>query len=768
MFSSNRRALRGVRAAVCAAVLPTAGMSVSFGQSAPDAADAESAPGLQEIVVTAQRRAEDIQRSSLDITALSSDTIARAGLTQIQDLSNLVPGVNISLEGAQTQIYVRGVGTFAANPLADAAVAVNVDQINLARPSAINALFYDVSRVEVLKGPQGTLYGRNASGGAINVITNNPTLDAVSGDVSVSTGNYGTVITQGALNVPLNDEIALRGAFEYAKHDGYLSDGTDDENQAAARFKALYRPSDAFSILLSADYAKIGGNGAGAADYPALDPGNPWIGQSDALSNAVKVAGTSAFLQEVLHLPASLANKLATQAANTGGDFTDYHPWGISGDAEWDLGWGTLSVIPALRHNDGSYLTNSGTFPYFVDEDDRTGSLETRLGNSSKQLSWTVGAYYFNEHQAYDSLVDTQPVSTTYSSVPKLDDQNWAFFGQTTYSLTDTLRLITGVRYTDERKQIDGGGYVSSGGKAPVSSSFTDSKTWTSTNWKGGLEYDLAQQSMLYLTASTGFKAGGFGTAGSAVIPYDPEQLKAYELGLKNRFLNNTLQLNAEVFYWDYLNQQVAHLGPSPLGGGAAYYTTNAGRATMKGLDLSAVYQFTRMDTVKLDVEYDQSRYNSFTYNENVGYANALNTGCAIGPVHAITVGGVAVPVNTIDCSGFEAEKAPKWSGNFDYEHMFPWHNGANVIADLGTRASSAMWGAVDFIPNERLHSFTQTNFNLSYTSPNQMWTLGAYVRNIENSSVYTNAFQAQFVPGLVAASILAPRTYGATLEVKF
>lgn len=757
-----------MRVGLCGAPLLVSGLSTANAQSAPDAADVQAAEGLQEIVVTAQRRAEDIQRSSLAITALSGEAVARAGLTQIQDLSSLVPGVNISLEGAQTQIYVRGVGTFAANPLADAAVAVNVDQINLARPSAINALFYDVSRVEVLKGPQGTLYGRNASGGAINVITNSPTFDAVSGKTALEGGNYGTISAQGALNVPLNDVVALRGAFEYAKHDGYLSDGTDDENQAAARIKALFRPNEAFSLLLSADYAKIGGRGAGGADYPALDASNPWIGQSDPRSNAVKVSGTSTFLQQALHLPPAVANQLATLAANTGGDFIDYHPWGIAADAEWDLDWATLSVIPGLRHNDGSYLTHSGTFPYFVHEGDRTASLESRLGHSSSQLSWAVGAYYFNEHQSYQSSVNTQPVSSTYANVPKLDDHNWAVFGQASYSLTEALRIIGGVRYTDERKEIDGGGYVVSGTKAPVPSAFSDSKTWTSTNWKGGVEYDLAPQSMLYLTASTGFKAGGFGTAGSAVIPYDPEKLKAYELGIKNRFLDNTLQLNVEVFYWDYLNQQVAHLGPSPLGGGAAYYTTNAGRATMKGVNFSTVYQATRLDTVKLEVEYDQSRYKSFTYNENVGYANALNTGCAIGPVHSIAVGSVAVPVNTIDCSGFEAEKAPRWSGSASIEHVFPFHTGANVTADLSTRASSAIWGAVDFIPNERLHSFTQTNFNLSYTSAKQNWTVGAYVRNIENSSIYTNAFQAQFVAGLVAGSILAPRTYGATFEVSF
>jgi iron complex outermembrane recepter protein len=760
--------VRALHRILCAAALPIAWAPAVLAQSATGAQAAEASPGLEEVVVTAQRRSEDIQRSSLAITAFSGDAIARAGLTQIQDLSNLLPGVNISLEGAQTQVYVRGVGTFAANSLADAAVAINIDQVNIARPSAVNALFYDVNRVEVLKGPQGTLYGRNASGGAVNIITNNPTFTGFSGDTSLSVGNYGAVSTEGAINMPLNDHIAFRGAFQYSKHDGYLSDGTDDENQSAVRLKALYAPNDDLTVLLSGDYAKIGGSGAGGADVPPLDSSDPWIGQSDGRSNVVKVAGTAAFLEAALHVPPAVAKVLAQQAANGGGDFTDYHPWGISADMEWNLGWGTLSVIPSLRRNDGSYFTHSGTFPFFVAETDRTGSLETRLGNSKPLLSWAVGAYYFNEHQTYQSLANTNPVSTTYSNVPLLNDENWAVFGQVTRSLTDALRLIGGARFTHESKDFGGNGYATSGSHAPVPRTFADGRTWTATNWKAGFEYDLAPQSMLYLTASTGFKAGGFGTAGAAVVPYDPEKLKAYSLGIKNRLLENRLHLNAEVFYWDYLDHQEPHLGPSPLGGGAAFYTTNAGRATIKGIELSADYQFTRNDTVKLDVEYDQSRYASFTYDENVGFANALNTGCIIGPAHRIFVGGISVPVNTIDCSGFELTKDPKWSATFSYEHLFPLRSGAGVSAELTSRASSRIWGAVDFIPNERLPSFTQTNFSLSYLSPNRALTLTAYVRNIENSNIYTNAFQAQFVPGLVAGSILAPRTYGARIAVKF
>ncbi len=740
----------------------------AFAQNAQIAAAAAPAEGLQEIIVTAQRRREDIQKSSIPITALSGDSLEKANLTQIQDLSNLVPDVNISFEGAQSQIYVRGVGTFAANSLADESVAVNVDQVNIARPSGLGGMFFDIDRIEVLKGPQGTLYGRNASGGAINIVTNDPQFDRVGGSVTVTEGNYGATTTEGAVNLPFNDVLAVRGAFQTAKHEGYLSDGTDDEDQQSGRIKALLRPSDAFSILASADYAHLGGKGAGAADFPALDPDDPWIGQADPRSNAVKVAGTAIFLEQALHLPPFIAAQLAQQAANPANDFLDYHPWGVSLDSNADLGFATLSVIPAYRSTDGSYNTHSGTFGFDVTERDRTESVEARLSNSTERLKWTAGTYYFNEHQSYTSLANTEPVSTSFSDIPKLNDENWAGFGQITYALVDRLRAIGGVRYTHESKDIAGTGYNQRGAGTPVQRVVTGNKDWNDTNWKAGLEYDVAPESMAYVTASTGFKAGGFGLAGNAVIPYDPEHLTAYELGIKNRFFDDTLQVNLEGFYWDYKNHQEALLGPSPQGGGVAYYTVNAGSATLDGFDLGVIYKLTRVDTLTIDAEFNHSKYNTFVYNENVGYANPANNGCGIGASHEISVGGNTVPVNSIDCSGKQLDHAPLWSGTMGLQHVFDLHADSTLTAAVSSRFSSAIWGAVDFIPNERLPSYTQTNLYLTYVPPAHRWSLTLYAKNLEDSAAYTNAFQAQFVAGLVAASILPPRTYGVQATVNF
>ena len=192
------------------------------------------------------------------------------------------------------------------------------------------------------------------------------------------------------------------------------------------------------------------------------------------------------------------------------------------------------------------------------------------------------------------------------------------------------------------------------------------------------------------------------------------------------------------------------------------------GSATFAGFDIGLTYKLTRADTLTLDAEYNHAKYNKFVYNENVGFANPANNGCVIGAAHAIPVGGIIVPVNTIDCSGKQFNHAPLWSGTMGLQHVFDLYADSTLTAAVSSRFSSTIWGAVNFIPNERLPSYTQTNIYLTYRPPAQRWSATLFAKNLEDSAGYTNAFQAQFVAGLVAASILPPRTYGVQVTVNF
>src|ERR1700737_2431535 len=233
------------------------------------APSAESADGaaLEEIVVTAQRREENLQRAAIAVSAITGSLMSDANAIKVQDLTQLVPSLQVSTAaGPYPLFYLRGVGNFNGNAFSDAAIAFNVDGVYISRPSSTSGTFYDLDRVEVLKGPQGTLYGRNATGGAINVITHEPT-DELSGEATIDFGNYGAKNFNGVLNAPLSPTVAARLSVQSTQHDGYMSDGTDDDKGRAARLRVKVTPNDALTIDTSADYYHQGGKGPAAPAF---------------------------------------------------------------------------------------------------------------------------------------------------------------------------------------------------------------------------------------------------------------------------------------------------------------------------------------------------------------------------------------------------------------------------------------------------------------------------------------------------------------------
>jgi iron complex outermembrane recepter protein len=226
--------------------------------------------GLEEVVVTASRREETVQRAALSVQALSAATLERANVTKPEDLNAIAPGLAIASAGNSPQAYIRGVGNFASNGLAEGAVAFNLDGVYISRPPSVRGMFYDLERIEVLKGPQGTLYGRNASGGAINVISRRPKLGETSGYMELQAGNYDLARGTAAVNVPLGDTVAIRAATQIMRRDGYLSDGTSDEKGDSARLQLLWEPTDAVSLLVSSNYQRAFGKGSGVILSPQL------------------------------------------------------------------------------------------------------------------------------------------------------------------------------------------------------------------------------------------------------------------------------------------------------------------------------------------------------------------------------------------------------------------------------------------------------------------------------------------------------------------
>src|SRR5580658_10126634 len=282
-------------------------VSVPIGAVAAEASETET---LQEVVVTAQKRAEDLQKIPEAISAETGNVLVEQGVTDVRGLGQLFPAIELGQDYIYTQIDIRGVGANNDAPALDPAIAFNIDGVYQSRDYGTYGAFYDIDRVEVLRGPQGTLYGRNATGGSINLVTNKP-VDTFEAAADLDVGNYDSKRAFGMLNVPVNDELAVRGAVQYSAHDGYLSSGFNDQDSMAGRLQALFKPNSDISLLVGGDFFYDHSLGAHTLiGLPFVMPSNPYF-----------------------------------DPASSGGYFSDFKSWSFHSQFDWNFGGAILTDI---------------------------------------------------------------------------------------------------------------------------------------------------------------------------------------------------------------------------------------------------------------------------------------------------------------------------------------------------------------------------------------------------------------------------------------
>ncbi|MBO9580447.1 MAG: TonB-dependent receptor [Sphingobium sp.] len=739
------------------------------GAAAPASNATEADGGIQDIIITAQRRSENLQRAAIPVSAVAGDALTKQSITQATDLGKLVPSLQVTQGASNVQIYLRGVGTFGANAFAEQGVAFNLDGVYLSRPAAPAALFYDLERMEVLKGPQGTLYGRNATGGAINLVTAKPKIGETSGFVNAEYGNYNALKGSAAVNLAVGDIAAFRISGQYSKHDGYLSDGYDDEDTQAVRGQFRLDTGDGYNMNIMVDYGHVGGMGSGGTIMPLLG-GKGWLGPSDPAVIAAYLATTP-----TAPVPQIMAKKDGYQN-------NDYV--GVLGTFNADLGFAKLTVIPAWRKTNLNFRSYASSFLIDARENSHQLSLESRLANETDKLKWVLGAYYFDEGVSARQFYNQASNGTRINS--ELDTASYAVFGQATYSVTDSFRLTGGLRYTsDNKKQITEAHTLPFVGFVPpafpnftpiildLRTDATSDVNFNKTTWKAGVEFDAGPRSLLYATVSTGFKSGilysALGQNYSA-----PEELTAYTVGSKNRFLDNKVQFNVEAFYWKYKNQQISHLAPvqvaSTPGGpiyGPVFKTENAGAATIYGLEAEAVWQMSRHDRLNVNVQYLRTKYDDLRYQAYSATGPAPVIGCAVTPTTLIGASADARIYN-VDCTGRPMPQAPRWSFNAGYERNFELEGGHKIIFAADTRIESARFLSIDYLNLGRQGSYMMSNARLTYETPSGNFSLTAFINNIENEMVFSNSFQSPVKPGLIYNQIRPPRTYGVRGSVRF
>jgi iron complex outermembrane receptor protein len=794
--------------AIGALVSTAEAQTVKPGAAGSDAATpSESGDQLQEIIVTAQRRVEDVQHAALAIDVVSPQALGLENTRRATDLQNLAPALQISENGnGQQSLYLRGVGTSTGNSYQDAGVAFSVDGIFIARPSSMTNVFYDLDRVEVLKGPQGTLYGRNATGGAINVIPNQPRLGVTSADVALTLGNYTELHPEGDVNLALTDASAARFAFTSTTHSGYQTDNSGDARSYAGRLQYLYQWGDTLSVRLAGDYANESGRGA-AGTLVALQ--NPFTG---AFTPSPLPRDVGSFDPRYT---AVLANQYSFLSGRYFGPIdgrllSDNFFRGVLSEIIWHSPIGTLTVLPAYRNSTLDNLTAEGGFGESAREHDSQISTEVRLASADQgMVRWLLGGYYLHEivNAAYQfnfqALSSLQGLET--STLSK------AGFGRLTIAPIDEFRISAGMRYTDDRKTFDGVANtlvdicvapaipLPACASAPLIPATTDfaslasqlqlipfvpnkvygstlpgaartiftrntipidnTQNYTKVTWHGGLEYDLTKDSLLYASWDSGYHAGGFAFA--QVKPtYEPETISAYSIGSKNRFLNNTLQVNLEGFYWRYTNQQIPHLAKD-TNGAQVFYTENAGSSTIKGVEVQLKYLLTPHTVFNIDAQYVGAAYDAFTYRTPAG-ANFTPpvTGCPVSQTDATHY--------TVNCAGKTTLQSPKWSGNIGLQQTLEL-SAYSLIGAISAHAQSDSVLGFEMLPIEVQKSYAEADLSLALVPANGQWSLTAFVNNLTDKRPYgSEVYTPSLIGGFVGGTVGPPRTGGVRATYKF
>ncbi|MGC4029990.1 MAG: TonB-dependent receptor [Steroidobacteraceae bacterium] len=840
-----------------------AAISVSVAQEAPGAGVA----ALDEVVVTAEKRAANVQSIASTVTAVSAEQLAEQGVKDITDLARVAPEVSV-MTGAFQNIGIRGVRTGAYGPSTDSPNALHVDGVYMARFTGLNGFFFDTQRVEVLAGPQGTLYGRNSAGGTINIITNRPEFDAVSGRASVDYGNYNALTVNGALNVPVTDNFAVRLAFLHNAHSGYTDDtGMDDAQMDAARFSALWKLTDRDTLFFSADTSKIGGKSPGPAtniERVLKDPSICTNNTTQAVSFA-SPAGTcaagSTFTQLAITRPDDPRHNRVL-VGNNDALKTDTRNKGMQLQYDHDFDFATLTA--QIGHRGTESFNPSGSFsgyqhdprlftaglaryaaPGFLEAHSTWESQEVRLVSSaSVPLQWQAGLYNFTEkskdnhsgsyavsypnpamgispgalgtlYGQYSVILDANGNNVIASDIANMlnDVKARAVFGQATWTpgWLPALHVTGGARYNWEEKHAII--YtISPITRQPIpAANINQTKSWNKITYKGNIAFDIRPQNMIYVDHSTGFKSGGF--AYGVAAAYEPEYLSAWEIGSKNRFLDNRLQVNVSAWDYSYRNQVTTipqfYFDPElvPVNGTGIANTitsTNAGNSKVRGQSLDVLFALTDNDMLSFNVQHIKAKYTNYDLTSLYRRLNYF-AWCTTSPDGSSVGGTCAGPVVnllpgtsttgdqsgvSVNYNGTMAGANPEWAGNAAYEHTFHFANaqwkGQVSYHYMGERVNGnqvAPNTTNSYLP---LDSYQTFDLSLRYQPNGAKWSVLGYVRNVgdelyrvargytsNNSGVQYNpanqaAVLSQVNYAYTTAAYGPPRTFGVAVEASF
>ena len=772
---------------------------------AQEGAPAESGQ-LEEVTVTARFREESLQRTPLAITAITGETLELRNATNVVDIGHFSPNVTINPLGAgygpTLVANIRGIGLTDFKPVFEPGVPIYVDDVVLARATGAVLDLLDLERVEVLRGPQGTLFGKNAAGGAIRMISRKPTGDGP-GFIEGTYGKFNRIDVRGAFETPIvKDHLFARLSFSSKKRDGYVDEldfacemallGTPQlagtlprnisargsgkgckvdelggEDVRAARLALRFVGSEAFELNLVTDVTDD--QSPGPADKTLAI--NPAVGLVTRFNNEVAgprygVAFDNRFITNNPFTTYSTfedpINGLETP------NISHVKHWGASGTADWKLTDDlNLKVILAHRKfdaefgrdSDGSPLPINHTFDRFLHDQD---SAEVRLNGSlfSKRTDWTVGGFYFKANDFQPNFVVLFPnltppfVQSLIDRIDNQDSKNWAVFLHTVNHLTDALTLTVGARYTHDKKDFTVIRSQQSNGALlfPITTAHTEA---TRTTPMTSLSYQWTDTLNTYVSWQRGFRGGGFNprpASAAQVTAFNPEDLDSYEVGLKSEWFDRRLRLNLAAFYVNYTDMQL----PSVFVGSdntVTFPPLNAGKAHMDGVE----------------VEFQANPFGGLHFDGSVGYLGFQyeDLGKA-DPAYILAQTGSIANSRAAPCKECRPLRAPDWTAALGAQYNLP-------VPDVGTftfRADASYQGRVFYSANNFFRAsqpaYTLLNANISWQSVDQSWSVALLGTNLTNELYLTGALDFTESLGTNEGQYGRPREWGISVKRKF
>lgn len=693
-----------------------------------------------EIVVTAQRRAENIMDVPISITALSAETLAQTGVTDSRDLALVTPGLRIDSVGAYVQPAIRGVTTtLTSGP--EANIATYLDGVY--RPNIFGAIYDlpDVQQIEVLKGPQGTLFGRNATGGAILITTRRPDLHAMVGTVSAGYASFNTLTLSGFVSIPLVEDkmaLSLSGYWENIA-DGWKTDLQTGRQEGARIKTGLIRgklrvlPWDGADFTLTALYSsRIDGSA-----YKT----SMWRGNHDSRG----VSGVTFGVE-----PYTYANDWDSTHNTRGLDLS------LRGDIE--LGRGTLTSTTAFSHTWADTLfdpdnARSGGGYASMNTDYRSVTQELIYASDKMGAFRAIGGLFF-----YDSESNTQPYfvqANGYQLWVRDKATSWAAFGEVTLDVTDRLSIIGGLRYSYERRTAEA---ANGGGQPPFvrpAMATLGEQSWNSVTPRVSMMYKVTPSTNVYATFSQGFKSGVYNTPGFQIVPVDPENIDAYEFGIKSEPAPG-VRISAAVFHYNYRNLQVPsiELANNVL----SQRILNAATAKITGAELNLDWQIVPEFKIVAGVSYLHAKYKSFkNASVNVPVAELPDNSPCTETVKPTS--GLCNVI--IDASGNRMIRSPEWSGSVTATYTRESDAGTFNLAGTVYFSSEVFY---EFANRVRQPAYAKINASASWK-----WKNGPEVRvwgrNLTNRAVLTSLVGTSSYDSV---DYERPREYGVTLKLDF